>query len=386
LIFFTYSQGRPRGSTLASKLAKLKQQQLLKESGNGPVDQSASSSDKTVISLNASSILKIPAYSNGGRGRRRKLRAVPPSDTVVAQPREPTSTPENPTQRAGVEYFIQTADSKEPLNNIVVDSCQDNQQSFTIPPQIQYFDKISSKPQNFDSVPSEPYMNYVMPFFNPNPDYIAHDEQYYMNFSHEYPGSVVATAAESASGVATYLPTSCNHIVFGGIDGDIETQMHTTGGIHPASFGGTINHYDMRLEDRNQTQNPYPCDSGSVAYSSQCGDNCDSVGEVSGYQNSYYTYDREFSATGTSTSNNGKGSGKLLGVKRRHSSRDPKSKDPMKSVEKKPIIRGKHRPNFSAEIVHMLIQWFEANLDNPYPSQEVKNSFAESTGLSLKQV
>jgi hypothetical protein len=50
------------------------------------------------------------------------------------------------------------------------------------------------------------------------------------------------------------------------------------------------------------------------------------------------------------------------------------------------VSSGKHRPNFSAEVVAMLVKWFEANMDNPYPTQEVKEAFAVQTGLTLKQV
>ncbi|KAJ3415160.1 hypothetical protein HDV05_005440 [Chytridiales sp. JEL 0842] len=47
---------------------------------------------------------------------------------------------------------------------------------------------------------------------------------------------------------------------------------------------------------------------------------------------------------------------------------------------------GKHRPNFSAEVIAMLLAWFEANMNNPYPTQEVKEAFAIQTGLTIKQV
>ncbi|KAJ3332476.1 hypothetical protein HDU76_000122 [Blyttiomyces sp. JEL0837] len=43
---------------------------------------------------------------------------------------------------------------------------------------------------------------------------------------------------------------------------------------------------------------------------------------------------------------------------------------------------GRHRPNFTSDVVAMLVQWFEANIDNPYPTQEVKEAFAVQTGLT----
>ncbi|KAJ3417394.1 hypothetical protein HDV05_004859 [Chytridiales sp. JEL 0842] len=49
-------------------------------------------------------------------------------------------------------------------------------------------------------------------------------------------------------------------------------------------------------------------------------------------------------------------------------------------------VSGKHRPNFSANVVAMLAEWFEENKNDPYPTQAVKEAFAIKTGLTLKQV
>ncbi|KAJ3123527.1 hypothetical protein HK101_006332, partial [Irineochytrium annulatum] len=44
------------------------------------------------------------------------------------------------------------------------------------------------------------------------------------------------------------------------------------------------------------------------------------------------------------------------------------------------------RPNFSPEVLRMLTGWLNANIEHPYPPQDVKQQLAKETGLKLKQV
>jgi len=46
----------------------------------------------------------------------------------------------------------------------------------------------------------------------------------------------------------------------------------------------------------------------------------------------------------------------------------------------------KARPNFSPEIVHILMQWLKANILKPYPTKNEKRALCYQTGLTIRQV
>ncbi|KAI8846565.1 hypothetical protein BC829DRAFT_491265 [Chytridium lagenaria] len=47
---------------------------------------------------------------------------------------------------------------------------------------------------------------------------------------------------------------------------------------------------------------------------------------------------------------------------------------------------GKHRPNFAADVVQQLTEWFLQNMNNPYPNQQVKEMFSIRTGCRLNKL
>ncbi|KAL2349908.1 hypothetical protein BJ546DRAFT_827628, partial [Cryomyces antarcticus] len=46
----------------------------------------------------------------------------------------------------------------------------------------------------------------------------------------------------------------------------------------------------------------------------------------------------------------------------------------------------RRRGNLPKEATRMFKDWFEANIQSPYPSEDLKLQFCEQTGLTMNQV